>query len=269
MDFVGVYILTNPKTGEFYVGSTEDLKVRIDRHVRELNQGIHHCGNFQLVWNKNPYFNLTLFPTESRNDAYVLEQELFDRYKDSPLLLNVLLVAKGGGDTMTRDPNREERIKKIQKGVQDRINEMTKEEKQFLFGRPGEKNGMWGRTHTEEVKKRISELHRGNTYNLGAVFSADHRRKISEHAAKRVGELNPFFGKTHSEETRKRLSEVAKARDTLPPNTRKVTVDKVIYESLTEAARQLKISPALMVYRINSSKDKYSGYSYLTEMPND
>jgi len=269
MEFTGVYILTNPRTGEFYVGSSQNIKKRIERHIRELNQGIHHCSKFQAAWKKDPYFQVTIFPTETREDAYELEQELLDRYSATKLLLNVLLVAKGGGDTLTRDPKREERIARIKQTLINRMHELTKEEKRLLFGRPGSKNGMWGRIHTDEVKKRISEVHKGNTYNLGAVFSAEHRRKISENASKRVGELNPFYGKVHSEETRKRLSELGKARDTLPANSRKVKVDNKVYESLTEASRQLNISPALMVYRINSSKDKYSGYSYLTEMPND
>jgi group I intron endonuclease len=262
MEFTGVYTLTNPRTGEFYVGSSKNIKKRCERHTRELILGNHHCSLLQKVWNKNNNLVINTFPTETREEAYVLEQDFFDRYKDSPLLLNIVLQAKGG-DTLTRDPNRTQRIEKIKQSVINRMLELTKEEKSLLFGLPGSKNGMWGKTHTEEMRRRFSEMHKGNKYNLGAVFSEEHRRKISVNASKRVGELNGFYGKAHSEETRKRISEAKKANPILPPNTRKVKVDDKVYESLTEASRQLNISPALMVYRINSTKDKYSGYCYL------
>ena len=41
----------------------------------------------------------------------------------------------------------------------------------------GKGNGFYGKTHTEETKKKISVM-----------------------ASKRVGELNPFYGKTHTKE---------------------------------------------------------------------
>lgn len=56
--------------------------------------------------------------------------------------------------------------------------------------RLGEKNAFYGKHHTKESKKKLSDALKG----------------------KMVGENNPFYGQTHSEETKQKLSEYASAR---------------------------------------------------------
>ena len=51
----------------------------------------------------------------------------------------------------------------------------------------GENNPMYGKKHSEETRK-----------------------KMSEHHADVSGENNPFYGKKHSEETRKKMSDAIK-----------------------------------------------------------
>jgi hypothetical protein len=62
--------------------------------------------------------------------------------------------------------------------------------------RVGEKNGMFGKTHTEEVKAKLSALAKERE------FSKETRAKMS---ANSQGEGNPFFGKKHSEEARQKM----------------------------------------------------------------
>lgn len=61
--------------------------------------------------------------------------------------------------------------------------------KNISIGITGEKNPMYGKTHTDKVKQLLSDI--GKT---------------------KVGELNNFYGKTHTDETRKLLSQYAKTR---------------------------------------------------------
>lgn len=88
----------------------------------------------------------------------------------------------------------------------------------------GEKNPFYGRNHSDETKKKISESNKGkhrsdevkkrmsvsrkgkfcgeNNPNYGKHPSEETRRKMSE---KRRGENNPHYGKRMTEETKKKL----------------------------------------------------------------
>ena len=89
----------------------------------------------------------------------------------------------------------------------------------------GEKNPFYGRHHSEESKKKISDTHKGllsgekhpfygrhlseetkrklSKANKGKHLSVEHKRKISEATS---GEKNPFYGRQHSEESRRKMS---------------------------------------------------------------
>jgi group I intron endonuclease len=269
---IGAYTLTDSKTGKFYVGSTKDIAQRVDRHFKELRENRHHCKPLQDLWNGSKvHLVISEYATESREEAYFLEQDIIDRYQDSPLMLNVGMGVRGG-DNLSRNPDREAILARIKESLLERLEHMTPLEKRLMYGKPGERNGMWGRTHTPEARAKISEANLGVTRRSGFTLSEEHRKMISEHAKTRTGKKNPFFGKHHSDETKQLNSEKAKQRVAdgfIPGNARKVTVDGKEYPSVTEAARQLGIGAALVIFRINSANPKFSSYQYLTEMPND
>ncbi|MEZ4708808.1 MAG: NUMOD3 domain-containing DNA-binding protein [Caldilineaceae bacterium] len=80
----------------------------------------------------------------------------------------------------------------------------------------------------------------------------------------RTGENNPFFDKPHSKKTKQKLSQLAKSRyenGAISGNARKVMIGKQVYESVTEAARQLGVVPATIIYRIKSKH--FDNYSYI------
>lgn len=70
---------------------------------------------------------------------------------------------------------------------------------------PGELHPMWGKTHSEEARAKISQRLSGRPSHLrGTKFSEErraHQRKLTR------GENNGMYGRTHSEETRARLRE--------------------------------------------------------------
>jgi group I intron endonuclease len=114
---------------------------------------------------------------------------------------------------------------------------------------------MYGKTHTELTRKKLSEVNKGNKRALGSKRSDEVIRKISERAKERVGSKNPFFGKTHSEKTRKLIAEKNKGK--LPSNIQKISIDGIEYISLAEASRQLNISVPLIHYRLKKNYPNY------------
>jgi hypothetical protein len=81
----------------------------------------------------------------------------------------------------------------------------------------GDKNTMFGKSHRDETKKKISEK------ALGRKVSDDTKRKLSR---QRKGENNNFYGKTHSEEAKRGMSE-KKTGVTLSDETKKKISEKV------------------------------------------
>lgn len=87
-----------------------------------------------------------------------------------------------------------------------------------------EKNPMWGKRHTIETRKKMSEAHKKNPvrYWLGKKHSAESNEKRrqaslrfrhSEEYKKSIrGEGNYFYGKTHSKEARQKISESRKSK---------------------------------------------------------
>ena len=80
----------------------------------------------------------------------------------------------------------------------------------LLFDNSGPNHPLYGRKHSEETRKKQSEVKKGiNNPNYGRKHSEETRKKMSE-ALK--GTNNPNYGKKLSEETRKKLSEAFKGR---------------------------------------------------------
>ena len=262
MSQIGVYVITELKTGCFYIGSTGNIIKRLNKHWRDLINGAHHNSRFQSLWNNGAReFNVSFSTIASRDGAYKLEEKMIKFFKDSNLLLNIGL-SSVGGDNLTKNPNRVEIIDRIANSVRARIKSSSPDELKIKFGRNGERNGMFGRTHTPETLAKLRLINIGNQYCLGKKLSDERRLKISNFAKTRTGEKNPFYGRKHSAETLAKISAVN--RNKLPPNTRKVSVDGELYESATAASRALGTVTATILHRIKSKNPKYKDYHYIT-----
>jgi hypothetical protein len=67
----------------------------------------------------------------------------------------------------------------------------------------GEKNGMFGKTHTDEVKKKLSEI---NSVPLHERVGEEKAEEIKKKTSER------FKGKPKTEDQKRKMSEAAKAR---------------------------------------------------------
>ena len=73
-------------------------------------------------------------------------------------------------------------------------------QRRFVSGHQnrGENNSMFGKHHRKETKKKIGDVHKGNTYNLGKHWKVSDEGKINMANAQR--------GRQHSEETKRKMS---------------------------------------------------------------
>lgn len=255
-----VYILYLP-SGKYYVGSTREFQKRLRRHIRELEKNAHHCKPFQEAWNLEKAIDkIATITVSSEEIARQTEQLLLDNLSSQLQLMNVGK-SSIGGDNLSRNPNRDSIIEKMTSTIKDRMSVLSDEERAVKFGQPGDKNGMFGKTHTESARKLMSIARTGKSNGLGRKLSEEHVAKISERAKLRTGSKNPFFGKTHSEKTRALIA--AKNIGRKPTNMRMVQIGDKVYESVTEAAKSLNIGAALIIHRIKSKNPRFDNYSYV------
>jgi group I intron endonuclease len=248
------------------------LDKRFARHFNELKQGIHHNVKLQEQWNDGVEMEKWEFLTQSREHAYQIEQGLINDHLPSGKLLNIGLSVRGG-DNLTLHPERDQIILKITAALHNRFASMSPEERKAKYGRNGQSNGMYGKTHTEESRKAMSmgqkkhaEQNQVKGKELGEYARTPQMREFFSRLAKlRTGDKNPFFGKTHSDDVKEKLRQQRLGKK--PANQRPVSVDGVIYASATEAGRQLNCVTATILHRIKSKNPKYKDYRYVTECP--
>jgi ribosomal protein S27AE len=134
--------------------------------------------------------------------------------------------------------------------ITSRVYESIKQEYAELQSilRSGEGNGFYGKTHTVEARRRISEANKGRIQppdekekQIAAItgrkrkpFSEEWRAKMAE---KKKGENNPRYGATVSEETKEKMRAKALGRKQSEETVRK----KV--EAVRGSKREKKLCP--------------------------
>ncbi len=194
---IGIYRIKNLVNGKCYYGSSKQIEKRFDRHKRELKNNIHINCVLQRAWDKYGENNFIFEVVEECNINVLLETE--QKYLDLQPEYNIG-IKSSGGDNLTKNPRKDKIVKKMTESVKKRYNLMTDEEKKEKHSKPMETNPNWkggtsfkycecgikispinnccincrdksgvnnpffGKQHSEETKKRLSEKRKG-TYN--------------------------------------------------------------------------------------------------------
>lgn len=253
-----VYFIKNITNGLVYIGSTKDFDKRVVAHKDKLRRGCHH--NKRLQKDFNAHHELIFLDTLETPDilmARQLEEKLIATFINTGGLYNVGV----GFDNLTHNPDKATVVKKISTGLRKNLSNLSKEEIRIRFSRPGETNPMWGKTHTPEVRERLSLANKGRESTLkGSKWSSERKASFKEtlKTIDRKGSKNSFYGKKHSEETLQKLS--AKLKGIKPPNEKVISINGVIYRSMTEASRELGIPVPTVSWRIKSKNRKYTNW---------
>jgi len=191
-----------------------------------------YYGSF---WDKTfkPTGKIILAEFDNRRDAYDAEVVLHKFYDvvNNPHFANQSRALTSGFTTEGRvaankgKKASEETRRKIGESSRGRKHTEDYKKKKSLEN-TGEKNPMYGGTHTPEARERIGAAQRGKTIseehrqriieaNKGKTLSEEHKKKIGawerdEEYRKKLS--NALKGRTFSEETRKKMSEAAKKR---------------------------------------------------------
>jgi len=204
-----IYLIANIKNKKQYVGITKfSIEERFSQHVKRgflLTEAIQKYGE-QNFWIQ------LIEEVESAERAYELEMYYIKEYNTK--VPNGYNITDGGDGIFGWEPSEEYR-----KECSERVKQLHNEKKV----------GMYGKKHTEETKKKMSDSLRGNQNCLGRILSEDTKSKISSsHKGKILsestknkisenhhnvsGEKNPMYGKKHAPETIEKMRQKALAR---------------------------------------------------------
>ena len=258
-----VYVHTNKVNGKMYVGQT------CQKPTLRWNNGRGYQGStyFYSAIQKYGWDNFEheiiaskLTKKEADNFECMLIKEL--KTQDKEYGYNI---CDGG----TRQNSLQGRT--LSEEHKHKLSESKLGEKNPMYGVRlyGERNGMYGKHHSEEEKKKLREMFSGEGGPMyGKHHSEEAKRKISEaHRGKYNGENNPFYGKKHSEETRKKLSDAK--RGGKAPNAKPVVqlddFGNLIkeWDSIATAYQTLEICRTSIPNCLNGKRKHAGGYKWM------
>lgn len=154
-----IYRIRNVVNGKIYIGSAVDSKIRFEKHRRQLRKGKHHCAHLQSSWNKHgeDCFKFEILE-QVENDLLEAEQRWIDKYYGNANCYNT---AKFAGAPM-RGRTHSEESKKL-----------------MVLSQPkGEKHYRYGKTLSEDIRKKIGDTQRGKKKKTGRTVSEEGKAKI-------------------------------------------------------------------------------------------
>jgi len=111
---LGVYVIKHDVTGCYYVGSAANLRGRWSTHQYHFKNGTHVNARLKAHTKKHGnLWSVEYSPTETREEAYHLEQLLITRGKRDPLMLNLSDNAKSSITFVMKDPRIKRRAKAL------------------------------------------------------------------------------------------------------------------------------------------------------------
>lgn len=211
-----IYKIRNVVNEHYYVGSTVDSRKRFWSHRKDLRTGNHVCIHLQRAWNKygEDCFRFEIIEQlPTRDDLFPAEQKWLDEHFGKDYCYNVAAHA----DAPMRDASPELRAKLAERtkawlerdGHPRQGYKCTPEEIAYSAERrkgkhAGEAHYRYGKTVSEEVRKKIGDTQRGVKKSEGRKISEEGKAKIR--AAADAGHYSHWKGKKHTDESRAKMS---------------------------------------------------------------
>lgn len=200
---VGVYKIENIITGKFYIGSSKNITIRWQEHIRNLSKGCHLNNHLQFAWNKYGAESFSFIVLEYCEIDFIIEREQYylDFYEAVEKGYNILRVAGSSPEIRSQRISEskldhsvsEDTRRKISLANTGKVRTDEMKERANVTRKRGFKR-------SEEIKRKISESKQGHP------VSDETREKISKArlsmSEERKKEVYPM-----REETKKKISE--------------------------------------------------------------
>jgi len=262
-----IYKIRNVVNDKFYVGSTVDSRKRFWAHRKALRLGNHDCIYLQRAWDKygEDCFKFEIVEQlNAKEELYPAEQKWLDEHFGKEHCYNVAAHA----DSPMRDASPEIRAKLSTKAKEWHENNIHPRQgathtpesialmKENNHAPKGETHYRYGKTVSEETRKKIGDTQRGKPKAPGRTVSAEGMAKIR--AASEAGHYSHWEGRNHTEESKLKMSKAIVA--VYPDGASR------LYNSITELRNDTGLKPATINRALKAqwpiSKGEFKGWEF-------
>lgn len=192
----GVYAIYCHENEKIYIGSSNRINLRFNHHRCDLRAGRHGNQHLQNAWNLygEAAFSMSVILNCEIDDQLYFEQYYLDVWAESGRLFNRRHDAKSPKGVKWTEDEKAAKSAAMKANPSFKGRHHTESSKAMLsvhakarFSDPSN-NPFFGKKHTEESRKKVSEANRGHTRNIGRVCSDRCRAAVIESNKRRRGE---------------------------------------------------------------------------------
>lgn len=277
---IGIYKIQNIINNKKYIGSSINIDIRFKRHINDLKNNKHNNIYLQREFNKYGLENFIFECIElcDKKNLKEIEQKYLDDIfliKECNLYYYNIGKKSTGGDNISNNPNRNVIINKITKGLHERYEKESDEDKlKRKNNLKGKNNPNYGNKWNDDQRERMSKQRKGLSSKIkGKTFVEMHgeekakllKIKLSNNAKNQLGEKNPNYGKKcpeHLKEYYSNLFKNKKNKNALSVS-KPFTINDKVYVLLTDAAKDYNVKYQTIKNRLLS--DKFTNYKYVED----
>ncbi len=203
------------KYAKWYIGIIKKAQIRNFKNRKIAKEKLGYVENHHILpssfGGNNDKNNLVFLSAKEHFVVHHLLVKMINNKKFKNMMTVALWSFINGSRT--------ERFDKITASVFENIkieyNKANSGENAYWYGKTGELAAHYGQHHSEETKKKLSEIFSGENHPMFGVTGEAHPLFGFKHSEEtkqllsmlRSGENNPLFGYKHSDETKRKQSE--------------------------------------------------------------
>jgi len=222
---IGAYRIIDSFGNIKYTGSSSDLLRRYVNSVNALKMGSYHNTAMQDFYNNNPFITFIFKQTNTREEAYLLEQRDLDTLFNNGLLLNKAKYAKDSFKELELTSETREKLRHAKLNNKNALGHTVSEYSKKLMSLSN-----IGRKKTPEEIDKLRNNMFNNNYATGTIRSKETKERIS----------NSLLGR---KKTNKHIEKVAASKRIA------VIIDNIRHKSAKHASEILNIKASTIRFR--------------------